>query len=86
MGTGGIQMRTDLSAGTTISQVIGLVIAMMAFLIGLSFLLSFPVMLLWNGCLVPAVAGVSEIGWLQAWGLSILLGMLFKSNSTQQSK
>lgn len=39
---------------------------------------SFPVMLLWNGCLVPAVNGVNEIGWLQAWGLMILVNIFFK--------
>jgi hypothetical protein len=45
----------------------------------LGLLFSYPVMLLWNGCLVPAVDGVKEIGWLQAWGLMILCGLLFKS-------
>lgn len=44
----------------------------------LSFLLAWPVMELWNGCLVPAVDGVREIGWLQAWGLQFLINMLFK--------
>ena len=48
-----------------------------ALLIG--FLLAFPLMLLWNGCLVGAVAGVSEITWLQAWGISILCNFLFKT-------
>lgn len=43
-----------------------------------SFLLSWPVMMLWNGCLVPAVDGVKPIGWLQAWGLQFLINMLFK--------
>ena len=43
-----------------------------------SFLLSWPVMMLWNGCLVPAVDGVKPIGWLQAWGLQFLVGILFK--------
>ena len=33
---------------------------------------SLPVWLLWNACLVPAVDGVHEIGWFQAWGLSIM--------------
>lgn len=42
-------------------------------------LFSYPVMLLWNGCLVPAMDGVKEIGLLQAWGLMILFGILFKS-------
>jgi len=43
-----------------------------------SFLLSWPVMMLWNGCLVPAVDGIKQIGWLQAWGLQFLVGILFK--------
>jgi len=45
-------------------------------------LLSLPVMLLWNYCLVPAVSGLSEIGWLQAWGILILANFLFKSQTT----
>ena len=48
----------------------------------ISFLLSWPVFMLWNGCLVGAVAGVAEITWLQAWGISILCGFLFKSTSS----
>ena len=47
-----------------------------------SFLLSWPVMALWNGCLVGAVAGVSEITWLQAWGIKFLFGLLFKTTVT----
>ena len=43
-----------------------------------SFLLAWPVMMLWNGCLVPAVEGVQKIEWLQAWGLQILINLLFK--------
>ena len=46
------------------------------------FLLSLPVMWLWNGCLVPASSGIHEIGWLQAWGLTILCSFLFKSHKT----
>ena len=42
-------------------------------------------LLLWNDCLVPAVAGVKEIGWLQAWGLMILFGFLFKTTTTNRS-
>jgi hypothetical protein len=47
-----------------------------------SLLLAWPVMELWNGCLVPAVDGVKQIGWLQAWGLQFLFGILFKSSIT----
>jgi hypothetical protein len=50
----------------------------------LGLLFSYPVMLLWNGCLVPAVDGAKEIGWLQAWGLMILFGILFKSTVTKK--
>lgn len=47
------------------------------FAMGLIF--SLPTYLLWNGCLVGAIDGVKEIGWLQAFGLNILAGILFKS-------
>ena len=60
--------------------VIGTVVMGFAGLLALSFLLSWPVYMLWNGCLVGAVAGVSEVTWLQAWGLTVLCGFLFKSN------
>ena len=43
-----------------------------------SFLLSWPVYMLWNGCLVDAVTGVKEVTWLQAWGITTLCGFLFK--------
>jgi hypothetical protein len=54
------------------------VVSSILFLILLSFILSWPVYMLWNGCLVDAVQGVKEVTWLQAWGLSILAGFLFK--------
>jgi hypothetical protein len=58
---------------------VGTVMIAIAGLLLLSFLLSWPVYMLWNGCLVGAVAGVSEVTWLQAWGISILCGLLFKT-------
>jgi hypothetical protein len=54
------------------------------FIVLISFLLSWPVYMLWNGCLVDAVIVVREITWLQAWGISILCGFLFKT--TVQTK
>lgn len=56
-----------------IAGVIGLIL-----FVGLLF--SLPVMWLWNICLVPAVSGLHEIGWLQAWGIMILCGFLFKAS------
>ena len=59
--------------------IVGEVVTGLLGLLLLSFLLSWPVYLLWNGCLVGAVAGANEVSWLQAWGLNILCGMLFKT-------
>lgn len=53
-----------------------------AFLVFVSFLLSWPVYMLWNGCLVDAITGVKEVTWLQAWGLSFLFGILFKQGAS----
>lgn len=61
----------------TFAKVIGLAIAIVV--VGLLF--SLPIMWLWNACLVAAIPGVKEIGWLQAWGINILCGMLFKGTS-----
>ena len=62
-----------------VSTIVGAVVLGIVGLLFLSFLLSWPVYMLWNGCLVGAIAGVSEVTWLQAWGLIILSGFLFKS-------
>ena len=48
----------------------------------ISFVLSWPVYMLWNGCLVDAVEGVKEVTWLQAWGLNMLFGIMFKPTSS----
>ena len=61
-----------------ISGYLGAFVILVAGALFVSFLLSWPVMMLWNGCLVPAVDGVKPIGWLQAWGLQFLINMLFK--------
>jgi hypothetical protein len=45
----------------------------------ISLILSLPIMWLWNSCLVTAISGIKVIGWLQAWGILILSGMLFKN-------
>ena len=58
---------------------VGAVVIAIVGLLLLSFLLSWPVYMLWNGCLVGAVVGVSEVTWLQAWGITILCGFLFKT-------
>ena len=67
-----------------------LVIILMTALLGigslllLSFLLSWPVFMLWNGCLVGAIAGVATVTWLQAWGITVLCAFLFKSSTSSK--
>ena len=61
-------------------KALALVVGGIALIVFISFLLSWPVYMLWNGCLVGAVSGVAEVTWLQAWGLTVLCGFLFKSN------
>jgi hypothetical protein len=58
-----------------------LVLVGIATLVFFSFVLSWPVMTLWNGCLIDAVSGVNEITWQQAWGISILCGILFNKST-----
>ena len=65
-------------------EAFGVFVGLIAGLVFLSFLLSWPVMMLWNGCLVGAVYGVNEIGWLQAWGLQFLANLLFKTTVTKK--
>lgn len=63
--------------------VLGKIFGAVIFFVLFSLLLSWPVMALWNGCLVDAVTGVNEITWLQAWGINFLFGMLFNKNSVK---
>jgi hypothetical protein len=62
-----------------------ILIGVLGALLFVSFLLSWPVYMLWNGCFVDAINGVNEITWLQAWGLSVLFGLLFKTTITSKS-
>ena len=61
--------------------VVGATVVVLAVVVILGLVLSFPLMLLWNGCVVPAINGVQEITWLQAWGILIVSNLLFKNTS-----
>lgn len=64
---------------TLLALIIGL-----ALIVFVSFLLSLPVMLLWDAVMPEIFTGLHEITWLQAWGLSLLCGLLFKSHTTKK--
>jgi hypothetical protein len=68
-----------------VTAAVGVAITAIAIFLFISFLWSWPVYMLWNGCLVGAVQGVAEVTWLQAWGLAVLSGMLFKSHVSSKS-
>jgi hypothetical protein len=52
----------------------------------IGLVVSLPVMWLWNVALVPAIPALMEISWMQAWGILILSGFLFKSNLIKDEK
>jgi hypothetical protein len=63
-----------------------LVLGVACFAIVFGLLLGFPVMWLWNACLVGLVTGIGPItSFWQAFGLMVLCGLLFKSSSTSKS-
>ena len=51
-----------------------------------SFLISLPVYLLWNSCLVGAIDGVKEITWMQAWGINLLVGLMVQTKVETKAK
>lgn len=61
-------------------KAVGGIVSIVVLIVVLGLIMAWPVMMLWNGCLVDAVSGVKEIGWLQAWGILVLCGMLFKTS------
>ena len=42
-------------------------------------IVSYPAMLLWNSCLVPAIPGIKEVGWLQVWGIMVMGQLMFQT-------
>lgn len=55
-----------------------MVVAMLANL-ALLLLLSYPAMLLWNSVLVPAISVLSDIGFMQAFGIMLFARLLSDS-------
>jgi hypothetical protein len=53
--------------------------------VAFSFLLSLPVMWLWD-IVMPALFKLPEITWFQSWCLSLLCNLLFKSELSFKNK
>lgn len=48
----------------------------------ITIILAWPVQVLWNSSLVPAVDGINPITFWQALGINLLMTILFKSTNT----
>ena len=64
---------------------VAVLLLFIALVVAFGLLLSLPVMWLWNW-LLPDLFGFKTLTWLQAWGLLVLCGFLFKSTIASTSK
>ena len=65
-------------------EILEAILAAVVILALAAFILGWPVMWLWNNCLIEAIDGVHKIGLWQAVGLNFLVSILFKSTSSKQ--
>lgn len=65
---------------------IGAIVLILAVVFGLLCLETWVAMALWNGCAVPAVVVLNEIGFWQMWGITMLCNILFKSVHSSSKK
>lgn len=52
-------------------------LTLIAFIVAGAFIFSLPIMWLWNW-LMPMLFGLTEITWVQALGVGLLSGLLFR--------
>jgi len=66
-------------------QTFAVVVTAIVFIAVVAILLAYPVMWLWNSCLVGTVEGIHEITFWKALGLIALFQVLFtRSNNTSK--
>lgn len=61
---------------------VGVAVVAIAIVFVVSLLLALPVMWLWNW-LMPTLFAVPKVTFLQAWGVSLLAGLLFKGSASK---
>ena len=76
----------DIGSDYGVVGVIIAVILILAVVFGILCLETWLAMALWNGCAVPAVAVLNEVGFWQMWGITLLCNILFKSFHNNKSK
>ena len=66
--------------------VIAVVLIVLAIVFAILCLETWLAMALWNGCAVPAVAVLNEVGFWQMWGITLLCNILFKNVYSSSKK
>jgi len=84
------ETKTTKTTNKTNKMKLGIIVATIVGIIVITFiiaaLLAFPVMWLWNGCLVGTVDGIHPItSFWQAFGIMLLCSFLFKSTGSSKS-
>ena len=69
----------------TLQKIVGAIGLVIIIVAGIAVVMSLPVWLLWNW-LMPEIFGLKEITWLQALGLLMLSGCLFRSSGSSCKK
>lgn len=62
------------------------IVLILAAVFGLLCLETWIAMALWNGCAVPAVVVLNEVGFWQMWGITLLCNILFKNVYNKSKK
>lgn len=65
-------------------NIISFAVFVIAVLFTISMVVALPVMWLWDW-LMPELFGLKTITWFQAWGLTFLCSLLFKSHNYPKS-
>lgn len=65
--------------------IVGTALLVLGVIAVIAIIVAFPTMWLWNW-LMPAIFGLTKIGFWQAVGINFLSGILFKSTSSSSKK
>lgn len=68
-----------------LTAILGTVVVLLCGICVLSLIMAIPTMLLWNW-LLPDIFGIKEISLLQALGINVLCGIMFKDTTAGTEK
>ena len=61
----------------TLAEFIGVLLTTVMGIIVVALIYCFPIMLMWNAWIVPAITVLMPITWMQAFGIIVVSKMLF---------